>query len=146
MWQLPCLILHNHSVDLLILQIYTIFTALAIVTSNSVLLYKLSKKKQKTRTDKIFIILSCSDIGVGSFSIPLISLQLFICDHGFVYAMFPLVWYFSGSFPYIFSWTSTIIITLDRALILTKAHVHKKYITMKVLIGLLYFCYYLPLA
>ena len=62
---LTCLSFHNHSVDLLILQIYIIFIALAIITSNPILLYKLSKKKQKTRTDKIFITLSCSDIGVG---------------------------------------------------------------------------------
>ena len=122
--------MHNHSVDLLILQIYTIFTALAIVTSNAVLLYKLSKKKQKTRTDKIFIILSCSDIGVGSFSIPLISLQLLYVIMVLFMLCFP--WFGIFQDPFLTSFLS-IIITLDRALILTKAHVYKKYITMKVL-------------
>ena len=137
---LTCLILHNHFIDLLMIKIYIIFTALAIVTSNAVLLYKLSKKKQKTRTDKIFIILSCSDIGVGLFSIPVTSLELFICSHGFVGAMFSLVWYFSAYFPSSFSWTLIIIITLDRVLIITKAHVYKKYITMKVLYWVIIFC------
>ena len=138
--QLTCFIFHNHSVDLLILQIYNIFTALAITTSNAALLHKLSKKKRKTRTDKIFIILSCSDIGVGLFSIPVISLQLFICDYGFVGGMFSLVWYFSAYFPYSFSWTLIIIVTLDRVLIITKAHVYKKYITMKVLYWVIVLC------
>ena len=138
--QLTCLVFHNHSVDLLILQIYSIFTASAIVPSNAVLLHKLSKKKQKTRNDKMFIILSCSDIGVGLFSIPVISLKLFICDHGFVGTMFNLVWHFSVIFPYAFSWTLTIIIVLDRVLIITEAHVCKKYITMKVLYWVMILC------
>ena len=139
-WQLTCFIFHNHSVDILILQIYNIFTALAITTSNVALLYKLSKKKHETRTDKIFIILSCSDIGVGLFSIPVISLELFICGHGFVGAMFSLIWYFSACFPHSFSWTLIIIITLDRVLIITKAHVYKKYVTMKVLYWVIILC------
>ena len=88
----------------------------------------------------MFIILSCSDIGVGLFSIPVISLKLFICDHGFVGTMFNLVWYFSVIFPYAFSWTLTIIIVLDRVLIITEAHVYKKYITMKVLYWVMILC------
>ena len=59
---------------------YIIFTALVIITSNAVLLQKLLKKKQKTRADKIFIMLSCSDTGAGLFSIPMMSLELFTCD------------------------------------------------------------------
>ena len=134
-----CLGSHNHSVDLLILQIYVVFTALAIVTSNVVLLYRLSKKKQKMRADKIFIMLSCSDIGVGLFSIPVMSLELFICDHGYV-GMSSVVWDFSAHFPYSLSWTLTIIIALDRVLIVTKGQVYKKYITMKVLYWVIIIC------
>ena len=74
-WQPLCLIVHGNSVDILILLIYIIFTALAITTSNALLLHRLLKKKQKTRTDKMFIILSCSDIAVGLFSLPVISLE-----------------------------------------------------------------------
>ena len=68
---------YNHSINTFMLQIYFIFTALAIIISNGALLWKLFKKRYKTRADKIFIILSCSDIGVGLFSIPIISLPLF---------------------------------------------------------------------
>ena len=74
-WQPLCLIVHGNSVDILILLIYIIFTALAITTSNALLLHRLLKKKQKTRADKMFIILSCSDIAVGLFSLPVISLE-----------------------------------------------------------------------
>ena len=72
--------LFQHSIDILILQIYYTFAALAIVASNGVLLHKLFKKRSKTRADKMFIILSCSDIGVGLLSVPMMSLPLFIKD------------------------------------------------------------------
>ena len=134
-WEPRCLIVQSNSVDLLILQIYIIFTALAIITSNALLLHRLLKKQRKTRADKIFTILSCSDIGVGLFSIPVISLELFSCASNVFGAKFPfyLLRNFAISFPFIFSWTLTIIIALDRVLIITKAQIYKKYITMKVL-------------
>ena len=134
-WQPPCLIVHGNSVDLLILLIYIIFTALAITASNALLLHLLLKKKQKTRADKMFIILSCSDIAVGLFSLPVISLELFSCAANVFVAIFTsyLLWNFAVCFPFFFSWTLIIIITLDRVLIITKAQVYKKYITMKVL-------------
>ena len=141
-WQPHCLIVHVNSVDLLILQTYIIFTALAIITSNALLLHRLlkKKKKQKTRADKIFIILSCSDIAVGLFSLPVISLELFSCVAVFV-AIFSsyLFWNFAVCFPFFFSWTLVIIIALDRVLIITKAQVYKKYITMKVLYWVIIF-------
>ena len=134
-WEPRCLIVQSNSVDLLILQIYIIFTALAIITSNALLLHRLLKKQRKTRADKIFTILSCSDIGVGLFSIPVISLELFSCAANVFGAIFPfyLLWNFAACFPFIFSWTLIIIIAFDRVLIITKAQIYKKYITMKVL-------------
>ena len=134
-WEPRCLIVQSNSVDLLILQIYIIFTALAIITSNALLLHRLLEKQRKTRADKIFTILSCSDIGVGLFSIPVISLELFSCAAHVFGAIFPfyLLWNFAACFPFIFSWTLIIIIALDRVLIITKAQIYKKYITMKLL-------------
>ena len=132
-WQPPCLIVHHNSVDLLILLIYIIFTALVIITTNALLLHRLLTKKQKTRADKMFIILSCSDTGVGLFSLPVISLELFSCAANVFVAVFSsyLLWSFAVCFPFFFSGTLIIIITLDRVLIITKAQVYKKYITMK---------------
>ena len=89
-WQPSKSFFHNHSVDTLILQIYFIITALAIAISNGTLLWRLLKNGMKRRADKIFIILSCSDIGVGLFSIQLVSIPLFKWDA------------FSGSFQHLF--------------------------------------------
>ena len=130
--QTTCLIFRNYSFDLLILQIYIIFTALAIITSNVVLLHKLLKKKPKTRADKMFVILSCSDTGVGLFSIPMMSLELFTCDFVAGRMLFLLL-EFLIPFPFTFSTILIMIIALDRVFIITKARVYKKYITIKVL-------------
>ena len=89
-WQQSKSFFHNHSVDTLILQIYFIITALAIAISIGALLWRLLKNRRKTRADKIFIILSCSDIDVGLFSIQLVSIPLFKWDA------------FSGSFQHLF--------------------------------------------
>ena len=118
---------------------YIIFAALVIITSNAVLLQKLLKKKQKTRADKIFIMLSCSDTGAGLFSIPMMSLELFTCDL-FGGGMLPLLWYFLTLFPCRFSATLIMIVALDRMFIITKAQVYKKYITMKVLYWIIMLC------
>ena len=70
----------DHSIDILILRIYYPLTALVIVISNGLLLQTFSKKTTKTRADKMFIILSSSDFGVGLISVPVVSLMLFITD------------------------------------------------------------------
>ena len=68
------LLFQQYFVDILTLQMYYTFTALVIVISNGLLLYRLLKKKRKGRTDKMFIIPSCSDICVGLLSVPMNSL------------------------------------------------------------------------
>ena len=50
-WQ-PCLSFHSHSVDIVILQIYHTFTALAIITLNSILLNEILKKDKKQELTK----------------------------------------------------------------------------------------------
>ena len=92
----PCLRLffEYYYKDILILQIYYIFTAIAIVTSNGLLLYKLLKKRLKTRADKMFIILSCSDIGVGLSSVPMSSLPLFVKNFDALCMLSPILRFF----------------------------------------------------
>ena len=46
----------EYYMDILILQIYYVFTALTIVISNGLLLHALIRKKRKTRPDKLFLI------------------------------------------------------------------------------------------
>ena len=145
-WQPSQLFLQNHSVDVLILQICCVFTGIAIIISNSILLYILFKKRCKTRADKVFIILSCSDIIVGLFSVPIISLPLFIRNFDTLgFTMF-LIWNFSAYFPYCFSWTLIIIIAIDRVLIITKGYIYTKYVPMKVLYRVIIFCLLFILA
>ena len=141
-WQLLCHIAHFNSVELLILRIYVIFTALSTITSNVASLHKLLTEKQKTRADKMFVILSCSDTGDDLFSLPMMSLELFTCDLE-AGAVLPLLWDFLAVFPYTFSSILILIIALDRVLIITKAQVYKKYVTMKVLYWVITLC--LPL-
>ena len=143
---------YNHSINTFMLQIYFIFTALAIIISKGALLRKLFKKRYKTRADKIFIILSCSDIGVGLFSIPIISLPLFKWDvsafdiHNTFDYIYHFIWIFSACFPYGFSWILVVIIALDRVFIITKGQMYKQYITMKTLYWIITFCLLFILA
>ena len=51
-WQPYCLSFHSHSVDIVILQIYHTFTALAIITVNSILLIKILKEDKKQELTK----------------------------------------------------------------------------------------------
>ena len=138
-WQTSQLLFQNHSVDVIILQIYYIFTGLAIIISNSILLHKLLIKSSKTRADKVFIILSCFDIIVGLFSVPIISLPLFIRDFDTLGFVMFLIWTFSSYFPYCFSWTLIIIIALDRVFIITKGYNYTKYVPIKVLYRIIIF-------
>ena len=127
--QLPKLFQHQ-SVDILILGILYVVTALVIVISNSVLLNKLFKKKFKTRADKVFIILSCSDIGVGLFSVPINSLPFFRKEWHLLCKFSQLLRFFTY-IPYSFSWIVIIVIALDRVLLITKGHAYRKFITMR---------------
>ena len=122
----------DHSPDILILRIYYPFTAFVIVISNGLLLQTFSKKTTKSRADKMFIILSSSDFGVGLISVPVVSLTLFITDCDILKILSPAVECFA-LFPYGFSWAVIVIIALDRVLIITKGHIYKKIITQKVL-------------
>ena len=134
---------YDHYINTFMLQIYFIFTALTIVISTGILMRKLFKKRYKTRADKIFIILSCSDIGVGLFSIPVTSLPLFKWDvsafdinNTFDY-IYHFIWIFSAYFLYSFSWILVVTIAL---FIITKGHIYKEVITMKRLYWIITFC------
>ena len=116
----------HYSIDILIFQIYYIFTATAIVASNGLLLYRLLKKRLKKRADKMFIILSCSGIGVGLSSVPASSLPLFVKNFDAL-CMLSSILIFFGYIPYSFSWSVIIIIALDRVLLITKRYIYKKY-------------------
>ena len=122
------------------------FTTLATVVANGVLLRKRLTKRCKTKADKVFIILCCSDTGVGLFSIPIISIPLFKWDVSAFDYMNHLIWIFSTCFPYGFSWILVVIIAIDRVLIVTKGQTYKKYITLKCLYWIITFCLFFMLT
>lgn len=62
------------------LEIFFIFTALAIKILNGILISDIFQKRCKTRANKTFIILSCSNISVWLFSVSIISIPLFKWD------------------------------------------------------------------
>ena len=118
--------------DIILLAVFYYIIAVVTVIANGLLLYKLLKKKQKRRTDKLFTILSLSDICVGLVSVPVTSLPFFITDFEILCKLSPsLIFFFY--FPYIFSWTMVIIISVDRALMVTGSRMYQKFVTMKVL-------------
>lgn len=125
----------DYHFDLLILQVFYIITSLLIVVSNALLLTKLICKNVKSRADKLFIILSLSDVCVGLVSIPVLSFPLFIRDLNLVCKLSPLLLFFLFT-PFIFSWFMVIVISVDRVLMITKGHNYKKIMTMKVLYGI----------
>lgn len=129
----------HYSIDIFILQIYYTLTSLTIVISNGLLLHKLFKKKHKKRADKMFIILSFSDIGVGLINVPIMALVLFIKDFRSLCQLSPILKFFTYV-PYGFSWFMIILIALDRVLVITKGYIYKKYVTIKHLYCLAIFC------
>ena len=86
----------------------------------------------------MFIILSCSDIGVGLSSVPMSSLPLFVKNFDAL-CMLSLILRFFFYIPYSFSWSVITIVALDRVLIITQGYRYKKYVTMKHLYGLITF-------
>ena len=131
---------HEPGIDLTILQIAFIMTALLILASNGMLLRKLLPKKKKTRPDKLFIILAISDIGVGAITVPLISLFAFSLNEDIICSLYKTIAFFAY-YPFVFSWTMVIIIAIDRCLMVTKSDTYGKYVTIKVLYGFIGFIF-----
>ena len=123
---------HEPGADLTVLQTAFVATVLLIVTSNGVLLRRLLSKKKKRRADRLFILLSLSDMGVGAFTVPLLSLQTFSLKQDVICFLHRAMIFFTY-YPYSFSWFMVIIIAIDRCLIITKFNSDGKYVTNRVL-------------
>ena len=128
------------------LQIYFISTTLTIVISNCILLHKLYQKGCKSRADKFFIILSCSDIGVGLFSIFFISIPFSKWNVSAINYMHGSIWIFTACFPYSFLWILVVTIALDKASSVPKGQIYKNCTTMKVLYRVITICLLFVLA
>ena len=127
----------NYDYDILILQIYYVMAALITITINLLFIKRLLKSKVQSRPNKLFFIMSLSDAGVGMFTIPVTSLPLFTRDWDLICKLSPLLLFFTY-FPFTFSWFMVIMISLDRVFMITKFKFYGRYVTMKVLYGIIF--------
>ena len=123
---------HESGIDLTVLQIAFVTTTFLILSSNGVLLRKLLLKNKKTRADILFIILSLSDMGVGAFTVPLLSLIAFSLKQDVICFLHTVMTFFTY-YPFSFSWAMVIIIAIDRCLMITKSDSYGKIVTNKAL-------------
>ncbi|XP_057290497.1 uncharacterized protein LOC130613188 [Hydractinia symbiolongicarpus] len=100
----------------------SIVVMLLIISSNSILIRALRSGKC-TRTDKYFLVLSVSDLCVGLFAVPSVLLLYVGFTEETLCAIFPFVAFFLVS-PYLFSWVMTIIISIDRCVLVTHPNFH----------------------
>ena len=106
-------------------------SGLTIISINFVLIRALSKQK-RTRATVLLLVLSISDDGVGFVSIPFVMLRFAYLTKNMYCALVPFTTFFLY-FPATFSVGVTIIISIDRCLMVTKYIFHTKYVTTGVI-------------
>ena len=117
--------------ELSVLRVAYALSFILIITTNSILLWRLIFRSKKTRVNILFIILSISDMCVALVSIPLLSLDLLKTKIKLGCAVpceFMILFHY---FPYFYSWCLTIIIALDRCLVVTRQRKYEALITRK---------------
>ena len=117
----------------IVFEIFTVLISLLIVSSSSLVIYRIIKAQtKKVKYDFAFIILSISDIGVGLFSVPLLGIHWYygrisqnmpyiarIADRFFLY------------FPFNFSCLFTTVIAIDRLIVIRLSPRYKNLFTPK---------------
>lgn len=112
-------------VDKIILTLVYALTGVTIIVTNVMVIYGLVKTKQiKNRSNKLFIILSISDIVIGCLTVPaqiakLISLNCVLVPALQLFSMFPAL----------FSYSLTVLIAIDRYILVKHTSVYQKHIT-----------------
>ena len=116
-----------------------IISALVITTSGLVL-KELYAKATKSRADVLFITLSVSDIGVGVLKIPFG--VLFNACQSFIKCSASMLCLSSATyiFPF-FSYLVTVVIAIDRLLIIKKSYSYTNFVTTGRLKGIVAFCF-----
>ena len=106
-------------------------SGLSIISLNVVLIRALLKQP-RTRATVLLLILSISDAGVGFVSIPFVMLRFAYLSKNMYCALLPFTTFFLY-FPLTFSMGVTIVISIDRCLMVTKSIFHTKYMTTGVI-------------
>ena len=132
-------------------QVAAVLCAIAIIVSSALVLRHIYRKVRRSRADLLFIVLSISDIGVGSLSQTSLGIlgMAFLCikrngtDSNSNATKFAHAAVFFLLFPYTFSYVVTTIVALDTLFVVTKQHSYKNFITKRRLMYILvfFFCY-----
>ena len=121
---------------LVVFEVATAFSAIMIIITSGLVLRHIYGKFRRSRADLLFIILSISDIGVGSLSQTILGISR-IC----IYKDFCKIGVlgFFMFFPYIFSFIVTTVVAIDRLFFVTKQHNYTDLITKRRLACILAF-------
>ena len=123
-----------------IFEVAVVLGAIVIIVSSGLVLRHIYGKVRRSRADLLLIVLSISDIGVGSLSQTSLGLYAiwlhikFNVTREFRYAAAFLLY-----FPYIFSYVVTTIVALDTLFVVTKQHSYTNFITKRRLMYILAF-------
>ena len=131
---------------LVVFEVTTALSAITIIITSTLVLRHIYRKIRRSRADLLFIILSISDIGVGSLSQLAIGIKR-IC----IYKVCPKTvertyLTFFLFFPYIFSFTVTTIVAIDRLFVVTKQHRYTNFITKRRLVYILTFLFVISIG
>ena len=122
--------------SLVVFEVATALSAIMIIITSGLVLRHIYGKFRRSRADLLFIILSISDIGVGSLSQTILGISR-IC----IYKDFCKIGVlgFFVFFPYIFSFIVTTVVAIDRLFFVTKQHNYTDLITKRRLACILAF-------
>ena len=136
-------------------EVAVVLCAIAIIVSSALVLRHIYRKVRRSRADLLFIVLSISDIGVGSLSQTSLGINE-MCRriHCHITSELSYSVIFLWFFPYTFSYTVTTIVALDTLFVVTKQHSYTNFITKRRLMYILVFffattialCYWLVLV
>ena len=119
--------------------------SILVITISGLVLKELYAKVSKSRADVLFTTLSVSDIGVGVLRIPFS--VLFTACQSFVKCITSVLFLSiaTGIFPF-FSYFVTVIIAIDRLLIIRKSYSYTEFVTIGRLKGIVAFCFVFTIA
>ena len=123
--------------DKLFLKIGYGVSSIIIIVANVIAIRVLINQRVQTREQKMFIkmfiLLSTSDIVVGIFTVPFTMLLFYPEISEDIYCKLLPVIIYAIYTPVNFSWTTTIVIALDRILLITQSQIYVQYMTGKML-------------
>ena len=124
---------------LVVFEVVTALSAIMIIITSGLVLRHIYGKFRRSRADLLFIILSISDIGVGSLSQTILAIKrmwiykdfrkIEVLDYATFFVFFPCV----------FSFVVTTVVAIDRLFLVTKQHSYTNFITKRRLMYIVVF-------